>query len=50
MTKMWPIGNGLGNGGGIMVFELVGWLLASAGGVVFVLMSIAGALYTSQKS
>jgi hypothetical protein len=33
-----------------MVFELLGLLLASAGGVLFVLMSIAGALYTSQKS
>jgi hypothetical protein len=33
-----------------MVFELMGWLLALAGVAAFVLMSIAGALYTSQKS
>jgi hypothetical protein len=33
-----------------MVFQLMGWLLALAGGVAFALMSIAGALYTSQKS
>ena len=33
-----------------MVFQLMGWLLALAGGVVFVLMSIAGTLYTSRKS
>ena len=33
-----------------MALQLMGWLLALAGGVVFVLMSVAGALYTSQES